>query len=94
MKKWMVILFLIIVIIVAVFIGTSIFKLENNDNEYIIDYKYDDNDNITSKDYTLNNLNKDTYLIENIIYDYNSDDAITKVTFDNNKLNYKLENEN
>jgi RHS repeat-associated protein len=67
------------------------YKLENNDNEYIIDYKYDDNDNITSKDYTLNNLNKDTYLIENITYDYNSDDAITKVTFDNNKLNYKYD---
>ena len=60
------------------------YKLENSNKEYIIDYKYDDNDNITSKDYTLNNLNKDTYLTENITYDYNSDDAITKVTFNNN----------
>lgn len=32
MKRWMVIIFLVVIIIVAIFVGTSIYKAQNNDN--------------------------------------------------------------
>jgi len=55
---------------------------DNNYNNYEISYKYDENSNITKKDYTLNTEK------EEIEYLYNGDDAVTKVTFDNHNLNY------
>ena len=42
---------------------------------------YDSNNNILKKEYTLNDK-------ETVTFEYNTDDAITKVTFDNNNLNY------
>ena len=48
---------------------------------FAIEYDYDSNNNILKKEYTLNNQ-------ETVTFEYNTDDAITKVTFDNNNLNY------
>ena len=51
-----------------------------------IDYDYDVNDNIVNKKYFL-----DSYGNEEVSYEYNKDDAPTKVIFDNNTLNYQYD---
>jgi len=53
-----------------------------NNKEYEINYTYDKNGNYSNITYSLDN-NK-----ENISFQYNEDDAVTKVIFDNNNLNY------
>ncbi len=61
-------------------------KYVDEANNYEIDYDYDSNNNITKKDYKLK-LYQNLYNKE-INFEYNKDDAITKVTFDDNNLNY------
>ncbi|MCX4253884.1 MAG: RHS repeat-associated core domain-containing protein [Bacilli bacterium] len=61
-------------------------KYVDEANNYEIDYDYDSNNNITKKDYKLK-LYQNLYDKE-INFEYNQDDAITKVTFDDNNLNY------
>ena len=53
-------------------------------NNFMIEYDYNANNNIIKKDYTLN----DTEIVS---FEYNTDDAITKVIFDNNNLNYSYD---
>ena len=59
------------------------------DDKYFIRYNYDKNGNIINKRYKLNHL-PDT-ITQKTTFEYNSDDAIIKVTFDNNNLNYSYD---
>ncbi|MCM1053524.1 MAG: DNRLRE domain-containing protein, partial [Ruminococcus sp.] len=62
------------------------YDLSNRLSRYItsnfkIDYDYDTNNNVIKKNYKL----VDDHIIN---YEYNKDDAITKISFDNDNLNY------
>ena len=60
-----------------------------SDDNYYIRYNYDKNSNITNKKYKLNYLTNT--IKQETAFEYNIDDAITKVTFDNNNLNYSYD---
>ncbi len=60
--------------------------VDNNSSFWDINYKFDNNDNITQRNYLLNGDKQ-----ESISYSYNSDDEVIKVNFDSDSLNYKYD---
>lgn len=55
-------------------------------NDYLIDYQYDINNNITKRQHRL--MSKAWNVLN---YEYNQENALTKLSFDNNAINYKYD---
>lgn len=51
-------------------------------NDFKVKYKYDSNDNVIETNYSLNTINN------NVINTFNDDDLITKISFEDKKIDY------